>query len=226
VIISEPYKFIFVHIPKTAGLSVTDAFGKYGRPRGRSIWRSASRRLPFQESPAKAHFRVHEAASKMVQKLTRPVFDEYLSFSVIRNPFEHAVSHYEYMKQFRIKSTAEKVGKMSFVEYLTYRQGTPFWNDTIFAKMPAQAYYLTDKSGDLLVKRFVRFESLASDLEQLSVDLKLPDFALRHVNKTKADKKPTAEYYTDEAYDLVRDIYAPDFDLLGYSRTPTWQQTT
>lgn len=218
MIISEKYKFIFIHIPKTAGLSVTDAFGKYGRPRGRSLWRSMSRRLPYREAPSLAHFRVHEPASKMISKLSRPVFDSFHSFSVIRNPFEHAVSHYEYMKQFRIKSTADKVSKMSFVEYLKYRQGTPIWNDTIFAKMPAQSYYLTDATGAVVVDRLVRFENLSAELEQLSVDLKLPDFALRHVNKTKADKKPTADYYTDEAEDLVRAIYEPDFDLAGYSR--------
>lgn len=218
MILSEDYKFIFVHIPKTAGLSVTDAFGKYGRPRGRTIWRSMSRRLPFIEAPSVAHFRVHEPAEKMISKLSRPVFDSFHSFSVIRNPFEHAVSHYEYMKQFRIKSTADKVAKMTFLDYLKYRQGRPFWNDTIFAKMPAQSYYLTDKSGALAVNRLVRFENLAQELETLSVDLKLPDFKLRHVNKTKADKKPTAEYYTPETETLVREIYAPDFDLLGYSR--------
>jgi hypothetical protein len=218
MIISEQYNFIFVHIPKTAGLSVTDAFGKYGRPRGRTIWRSISRRLPFTESPATAHFRVHEPASKMIAKLTRPVFDRFLSFSVVRNPFDHAVSHYEYMKQFRIKSTADKVGEMSFRGYLEYRMRKPFWNDTIFARMPDQSYYLTDRSGALAVKRLVRFENLNAELEQLSRDLALPDFALRHVNKTKADKKPMASYYDPTTEDLVRKIYDRDFELLGYSR--------
>lgn len=218
MIISEQYGFIFVHIPKTAGLAVTDAFGKYGRPRGRTIWRSISRRMPFQESPSVAHFRVHEPASKMIAKLSRPVFDSFLSFSVIRNPFDHAVSHYEYMKQFRIKSTAQKVGDMSFREYLEYRMKPPFWNDTIFARMPDQCYYLTDKSGQIAVKRLVRFENLREELEDLSRDLKLPDFALRHVNKTKAARKPMESYYDSDTIDLVRRIYHRDFGALGYSR--------
>lgn len=218
MIISEEYKFIFVHIPKTAGLSVTDAFGKYGRPRGRPLYRSISRRLPFLESPARAHFRVHEAASKMVAKLSRPVFDQFLSFSVIRNPFDHAVSHYEYMKQFRIKSTADKVAKLSFQDYLEYRMKAPFWNDTIFARMPSQSYYLCDAAGNLLVKRLIHFERLNEELEELSRDLALPDFNLRHVNKTKAARRPMQSYYDATTEDLVRRIYAPDFDLLGYSR--------
>lgn len=217
MIISENYNFIFVHIPKTAGLSVTDAFGKYGRPRGRSLWRSISRRLPVTEKPGRAHFRVHEPASTMISKITRPVFDRFFTFSVVRNPFDHAVSHYEYMKQFRIKSTAEKVAKMSFQEYLEYRSKPPFWNDTIFARMPAQCYYLTDKNGNIVVDRLVYFENLNSELTQLAGDLKLPDFQLRHVNKTKADRKAFHTYYNDQTASLVRKIYAPDFDALGYS---------
>jgi Sulfotransferase family len=218
MILSEQYRFIFVHIPKTAGISVTEAFGKYGRSRGRPIWRSISRRLPFTESPAKAHFRVHEPASKMIRKLTRPVFDSYVSFSVVRNPFDHAISHYEYMKQFRIKPIARKVAGMSFHEYLDYRTRRPFWNDTIFAWMPDQSYYLNDTSGALAVRRLVRFENLKYELEVLSRDLSLPDFQLRHVNKTKAERRPMEQYYNSATEDLVRMIYDRDFDLLGYSR--------
>ena len=111
-------------------MSVTDAFGKYGRRKNRSIIRSATRRLPIKEHVEKAHFRYHETAGFVIKKLGRNVFKDYLSFSVVRNPFDHAVSHYEYMKQFRIRMTAAKVGSMSFSDYLEYRnkvsiKGTP-----------------------------------------------------------------------------------------------------
>ncbi len=217
VILSNDHKFIFVHIPKTAGLSVTDAFGAYGRPRGRTIWRSISRRLPFVESPEAAHFRVHEPASHMIRKLSRPVWDGFLSFSVVRDPFDHAVSHYEYMKQFRIAKVAAKVGQMSFEEYLAYRMKPPFWNDTIFARMPDQAYYLTDAEGALAVTRLIRFERLGEELAALAAELELPDFRLRHVNRTKAPKKPYREYYDATTEEMVRQIYARDFSLLGYA---------
>ncbi|MCT8160375.1 sulfotransferase family protein [Pseudoruegeria sp. SHC-113] len=218
MIISTQYNFIFVHIPKTAGMSVTDAFQKYGRPQQRTLLRSVSRRLPFHESPAKAHFRVHDPARKFTQKLGREVFDGFLSFSVIRNPFDHAVSHYEYMKQFRIKDTAEKVGKLTFEEYLDYRQQPPSGKDTIFARLPNQSYYLTDETGELLVKRLARFEDLNAELSAIAEELKLPDFQLRHINKTKSksDKKPYQDYYTPETEAVVREIYKPDFALLGY----------
>ena len=218
MIISPARNFIFVHIPKTAGLSVTDAFGKYGRPRGRSTWRSITRRLPIVESPSTAHFRVHEPARKMISKLTRPVFDQFQTFSVVRNPYYHAISHYEYMKQFRIKSTAKKVGDFTFHEYLAYRRKAPFWNDTIFARMPAQSYYLNDKNENLAVDRLIRFENLNEELGRLARDLKLPGFQLKHVNKTKSKRRSFHAYYNEETVRLVQRIYDPDFSAFGYSR--------
>jgi hypothetical protein len=218
VILSTEYNFIFVHIPKTAGLSVTDAFGKYGRGNVRTLARSISRRLPFRESPDRAHFRIHDPASKIIQKLGRDVFDAFLSFSVVRDPFDHAVSHYEYMKQFRIEGTARKVGNITFEEYLRYRMKPPFWNDTIFARLPDQAYFLTDGTGQIVVDRIVRFENLAGELEALAANLRLPEFSLRHVNRTKArsDRKPYTAYYTPETEETVRRLYRRDFALFGY----------
>ncbi|SLN19037.1 Sulfotransferase family protein [Pseudoruegeria aquimaris] len=218
MIISTQYNFIFVHIPKTAGMSVTDAFQKYGRPQGRSLLRSFSRRLPFRESPAKAHFRYHDPASTFVRKLGPEVFERFLSFSVVRNPFDHAVSHYEYMKQFRIKDIAEKVGQLSFEEYLDYRRQPPRGKDTIFARLPNQSHYLTDGAGTLLVKRLARFERLEADLSAIAEELALPEFRLRHINKTKSksEKKPYQDYYTPQTEAIVREIYKPDFALLGY----------
>lgn len=220
MILSTSKKFIFVHIPKTAGLAVTDALGAFGRGYERSLLRSLSRRLPFRESPESAHFREHEPARTMVRKLGRDVFDQFTSFSVIRNPFDHAVSHYEYMKQFRIASTARKVGRMSFREYLDYRQKPPFWNDTIFARLPDQTYFVTDDAGNVVVDRFVHFERLNDELMALADDLGLEGVTLRHVNRTKSksDKKPFQDYYDAETEEIVRTIYDRDFETFGYSR--------
>jgi hypothetical protein len=221
VIISNEYRFIFVHIPKTAGLSVTDAFGKYGRKQSRSLLRSITRRLPLRESPERAHFREHDPAFVMIRKLGREAFERFLSFSVVRNPFDHAVSHYEYMKQFRIESTARKVGEMTFEEYLVYRMKAPLWNDTIFARLPDQTYFLTDRAGDIAVDRMIRFENLSMELHDLAQELQLPEFTLQHVNKTKSrsDKRPFQSYFDHTTEELVRQIYDRDFERFGYARS-------
>lgn len=218
MILSLSQNFIFVHIPKTAGSSMTKALQPFSRDYTRTLASSLKRRIPYRENPDSVHFRVHETAAKMIQKLGRDTFDGFTTFSVVRHPYTHAVSHYEYMKQFRIASSAKKVGAMSFEEYLLNRKKRPFWNDTIFVRMPDQTYYLVDKNDEIAVDRLIRFENLVEDFQMLAQDLKLEGASIEHVNKTKAKKKPIESYFTGPCEDLVLEIYDRDFDNFGYER--------
>jgi hypothetical protein len=218
MILSLSHRFIFVHVPKTAGWSMMDTLKPYDRPDPRTFWRSISRRLPFVESPENAHFRVHETARNMIRKLSRPVWDSFYSFAVVRDPFDHAVSHYEYMKQHRSASVARRFQGMSFEEYLEDRHMRPFLKHTVFVRMPDQAHFVVDAEGKVAVNRILRFESLAADWESLTEEIGLGGTELLYVNKTRAksEKKPYTAYYTPETEETVRRLYRRDFALFGY----------
>lgn len=220
MIISTSHKFIFVHVPKTAGWSMMDTLRPFSRPEKRTLLRSLSRRLPFRESVAQAHFRVHETAAAMAAKLGRDVWDQYFSFAVVRNPFDHAVSHYEYLKQHRSESVARRFRTMSFREYLDDRLKRPFLKHTIFVRMPDQAHFLVDARGGIAVDKVLRFEALRMEWPKLTEEIGLQGTELLYVNKTKAksaDRK-LGSYYDDATFSLVKRIYHRDFDLFGYSR--------
>lgn len=218
MILSLSHRFIFVHIPKTAGSAMTDALRRFGRGKVRTLGRSLTRRLPMVEPPETAHFRVHEPARVMIRKLSRPVWDGFHSFSVVRNPFDHAVSHYEYMKQYRSAKWAARFAAMGFEEYLSYRLAPPKMLDRIFARLPDQTYYLLDEAGAVAVNRLIRFEALAEEFPRLVADLGLEGATLRRVNKTRAksDRRPFQSYYDATTLDMVRRLYARDFTTLGY----------
>jgi len=221
MIISTEHNFIFVHVPKTAGDSVTRALEPFARPLKRTIWKSIRRRLPLTDKVETIYLRKHDPASRAIARLGPDVWDRFQSFAVIRNPFDHAVSHYEFMKQFRIPTVARQVAAMSFSEYLDYRAKPPFWNDTFFARLPNQSYFLTDAKGEIAVDRLVRFEDLATDFPAACREFGLGEIALPHVNKTKSksDKKPYQDYYDERAIDGVLKLYDDDFRLLGYPRS-------
>ena len=221
MIISTEHNFIFVHVPKTAGDSVTRALQPFARPLDRTLWKSIRRRLPLKDNVETIYLRKHDPASRAIARLGRDVWDSYRSFAIVRNPFDHAVSHYEFMKQFRISSVANKVATMSFAESLDYRMKPPFWNDTFFARLPNQSFFLTDDLGAIAVDRLVRFEDLATDFPAACREIGLGEIQLPHVNKTKSktDKKPYQEYYNEEAVERVMMLYADDFRLFGYPRS-------
>ncbi len=154
----------------------------------------------------------------MIAKLSRPVWDRFFSFAVVRNPFDQAVSHYEYLKQFRNQKIARRFAAMSFEAYLQDRYNKPFWNHTLFVRMPDQTHFIIDSAGEIAVTRLLRFENLAKDFERLVHDLGLAGTQLLYVNKTKArsDKRPYQSYYNQRTEGMVREIYRRDFRLLDY----------
>ncbi len=220
MILSQSHGFIFVHVPKTAGTALTSALEPFGTNPRRTLWRSILRRLPVVQSAETVYLRKHETAAGVQRKLGAQVFERYHRFAVVRNPYDHAVSHYEFMKQFRIPKIAAKVAEMSFADYLRYRMKKPFWNDTFFARLPNQSHFLVDAAGRLLVHRLMRFERLADDFEELARDLKLGDVHLARENETisRADKRAWQSYYDAESKALAEKLYRRDFDLFGYPR--------
>ncbi len=202
---------------------MTTALAPYASPLPRTLWKSIRRRFPVRDRVETIYLRKHDPASRAIARLGRETFKSFTSFAVVRNPFDHAVSHYEFMKQFRIPKIAEKVAAMPFSDYLEYRMKPPFWNDTFFARLPNQSFFLTDDAGDLVVDHLIRFENLNQEFPATMEKLGLGPLQLPHVNKTisKSEKKPTSAYYDDRAIDLVHRLYGKDFDLLGYSRDLT-----
>lgn len=121
------------------------------------------------------------------------------------------------MKSYRIKATAEKVAQMSFSQYLDYRMQPPKGNDTLFARMPSQSYFITDKNQNLAVKELIRFETLQQDFDALCRKIGIVA-SLGHAKKSvQRDTRSTSDYYTKDCEEKVRKIYAPDFVNFGYA---------
>ena len=220
VLLSTSHNFIFVHVPKTAGSAVHVKLRPYGHESPRTALRSLSRRLPIVESPEKAHFRIHSTADEIRRKLSPRVFDRFLSFAIIRNPFDHAVSHYLYLAQYRNKRIAERFARMSFQEYLGYRLAPGRLGDRIFVRLPDQSHFVCDPDGRVLVSRVLRFETLNEDFGSLLNDLGLSPGELEKLNITKrrSASRPLQEFYTAETVALVRQLYDRDFETFGYAR--------
>ena len=218
MILSLTHNFIFVHVPKAAGSALTLALRPYSCTPQRTLWASAKRRLPIVEPPGVAHFRIHETAARIRRKLSPEVYAGFHSFAAVRDPFDHAVSHYEYMKQYRSSRIAARFAEMSFEAYLAHRLETRGPLDRLFVRLPDQCHFLVDDDRRLAVDRLLRFERLAEDFRALVEDLGLGEAQLRSVNKTKSrsDGRSYRDYYDATTEDMVRVLYARDFDMLGY----------
>ena len=82
MVISEAPPFLFVHIPKTAGTSLTVAL----RPEG-----SLNHPLCLPENQ-------HETISEFVERHGEETFQRFKPFSIVRHPVDRLVSHFTFLK--------------------------------------------------------------------------------------------------------------------------------
>lgn len=201
--ISESKRFVFVHIPRTAGTSVETALAAYARePVGFTV--EANTVLSHKHSPA-FELRAHVG----------PAFwDAAFVFSVVRDPWARMHSDYHFFREVgprllpefspRERWLTEQAGLLGFESWL--RLGADVLGIS-------QSSYLTDAAGDLLVDYVARFEHIEADFaavcRALGVEHRLP-----RVNGTRRGDHRAA--YSADAVELVARYAADDLRRFGY----------
>ncbi|MCV2869480.1 sulfotransferase family protein [Defluviimonas sp. WL0002] len=225
MLVSTSHHFIFVHIPKTAGTSIDLALRDHSLPRATRGRHLLAKLNPFPVAPDRVVMPMHSTAAQIRRKMGSEAYAQFTSFAFVRNPFDHALSHYEYLKLYRYERVARRVASMSIEEYLRWRMAARPWDRTLqtgrFVHLPDQAAFVVDGKGKVIVDRVMKFETLTSDFERLCRELKVPVAPLEHRRKTeRAERSNLREQLSDQAVGLIRRLYARDFELFGYSAEP------
>lgn len=187
------YKCIYVHIPKTGGISVNDAL--WGNPGG-----------------------VHKNMEDYAKIFGRKTLDEYFTFTIVRNPWARLVSAWVFMKaggqHARDARWAEKhlagiddfqIFVQEWVNESNIRKGIHFIPQVDFLKL----------DGRISVDFIGKLENIRQDFETVKQRIGLPYAQLPHKNKSA--HKDFRDYYTAETRDLVAAVYREDIEQLGYS---------
>ncbi|MCB1382091.1 MAG: sulfotransferase family 2 domain-containing protein [Notoacmeibacter sp.] len=208
MLISTDKKFIFVHVPKTAGTSVTNMLSPYCLTPERTSYRRFLSHVPVPEDPHKAFMRKHDKAWWLKIKLPREMFDNYLKFAVVRNPFDYAVSYYFYTRRNVTHSRHKMAMRSTFSQYLKAMERKN-WLTPV-----TQNSWLTDISGrHVIVDRILRFETLHDDLEALCGELGI-EMDMPHANSSS--HRHYSGYYSAEDRALAEKLFARDLEMFGY----------
>ena len=196
--VSSTHKFIFVHIPKTAGMSIAFSLNM-------------------------ACKRCHNSARSIQQILNKSeygkkIWQEYFKFSFVRNPRSWVISSIQYhadyfkveidpsafltqwMKQEQIEITDNFTERMS---HLLNKSQYNFLSEN------------QSEGGKLLVDFVGRFENLQQDFDYICNKVGVPQKTLPHKNKTKQYKHYT-EYYNEDTKQFIATKFAKDVEYFGY----------
>lgn len=216
MIISPGRRFIFVHIPKTGGTSLSLALEnramaddiligdtpKAVKRRGRVKKMRGDRRLW-------KHSRISDIEGlEAVGDLSR-----YFVFALVRNPWDRMVSYYHWLRDQSFEHRAVELAKeLSFSDFLNHPE------TQVMLRAERYSDYVRMQSGDELEAHFIRLEALEEDLkpveDHLGFKLDLP-----HVNRSERDADWRG-YYSDADAALVADCYAEDIARFGYGFEP------
>ena len=182
-------RFVFVHINKTAGISIERALG-----------------IEFTQ-----HFTIEELRQKFGSK----VFENTFKFSFVRNPWDKVVSHYEFRTL--TNKTGLKDHPLSFKEWvnLAYNKKDPKYYNNPKMFMP-QVDWLTDDDGKIAVDFIGRFERLQEDFDEVCDQIGLAKKKLTHQNRSRNDNSDYRAYYDEQTEAIVRNYFQRDCEVFGY----------
>ncbi|GLS40099.1 hypothetical protein GCM10010869_56960 [Mesorhizobium tianshanense] len=209
MLLSLEKNFLFIHIPKTAGSSVTRALGPWCVKPQRTQWRRLLSHLPVPEKPQNAFLRQHDKASWAKRKLPAEIYDSAYKFAVVRNPFELAVSSYYFRKEHLSGRRRNRARVLDFKTFLRYLE-----RKNRFVRVD-QTSWISDRHGNLIIDEVLRFETLAEQFNALVERLGLPG----EVKLPRTNVNAPYDYravYDDEAKSIVRRLFFRDFERFGY----------
>ena len=180
-------KFSFIHINKTGGSSIEHAL-----------------RVPL----------IHEPATIFRNNIGLSRWEQRFSFSIVRNPWDRAVSHFHYRRM--TDQTGLKDSSMTFNEWVkkVYVERCPEYVDD--EKMfLTQTDWITDENGKIIVDYIGRFEQLDETWAEICKQLNRKETPLPHVKKSS--RKNYRDYYDDESREIVGNFFKCDVDNFNYS---------
>jgi hypothetical protein len=215
--ISRQKKFIFVHIPKTAGNSITKAL------QGFSDVKLDAADSPFGRESGDNFFvtdiefgNIKHWSLENYEEVMGENIKDYLIFSCVRNPWDRIISAYFFFKQSGVEfdSRAKKLGVPSDV-FNPHELKLMIDSDNMGVRhlLRPQSEFL--KSNKNFPIHLIRYENLEADFNILNKKIGVPELVLPTLNKSKR-LEYKAVLDTKSASSITA-LYDSDIKEFGYS---------
>jgi hypothetical protein len=197
--ISFQKRFLFVHIPKTAGNSIQSVLRDYSEDELVALRGEQDGIERFGLRNPKYKIKKHSTLAEYRAALGEMDFGNLYKFTCVRNPWDRMVSY-----------------------YFTPTQKAEAWDRKKFRKIISEALLLADylrlekgeKDSFANVNYIMRFENLIDDFRTVCAALDISPLTLPRYNRS--NREHYSKYYDDELRELVHARFAAEIERFGY----------
>jgi chondroitin 4-sulfotransferase 11 len=212
MLINHEKKFIFIHVQKTAGISIESQLKES---------------LSGTEVLHGRHGRVVDG----IGEIGLDEWEKYYSFAFVRNPWDRMVSWYCMIQDAKINLPLYK-------KWFKHPFKSELWNYAITHSDNFESFienctevvfdlgcyksfafnqidYLTDDKGNIAVDFIGKFEELDKDFAKVCAHLKLDNILLSKKNQSK--HLHYSSYYSEHSINIIKKRFARDIEAFGYT---------
>jgi len=212
MVVNDIRKVIFIHIPKTGGVSVERSIhkalgGEERIPYGQLIFQPPKRE---EMIPALG---LHSTLRDYRRYFGQGINDFYI-FSIVRNPWRRMVSHYEYLVSPMFNRRVHENSKLDFPQFVQV------YKTKLLAYNLPDGYdsFLVDDYGTQL-NRVIKLENINEELPVVGNEIKLEIKEVLHMNPTDPKNKEHQnwkDYYNPGLKDRVYKMFKNDIEKYNY----------
>ena len=200
MIISHRHKFIFIHIPKTGGTSITKALMPF----------LGIKDLTGKDSHEDPLYH-HRTAQEIKKIVGEKIWNSYFKFAVVRNPWDLMVSEFHYFKNTPyLKNIVPKYDE-KIKNYSTFR--TFIEAEEKNTEKPYLKYIL-DENGKNMVDYVATLENIDSDFEKIIQRIGLRGLKMIHDNQS--EHKHYSNYYDNKTKLIVEKLFKNEIKKFDY----------
>jgi chondroitin 4-sulfotransferase 11 len=203
MIASTTHKFIFIHIPKTAGGSIKHALHKHID-------------ISTREKDWLEKLSPHPTINKLKEHFN---LDDYFKFAFVRNPWDRLVSYYYFIQRADIYLNDHN--HKWYEQCKEIVKACPTFESYVnsdYCEIDSQCSFITDEK--VCLDYIGRFENLQNDLneicDRIGIDrCVLSDDADSQIIK-KSNRGVYQSYYNNRTRHRVGEIFKKDIELFNY----------
>jgi GT2 family glycosyltransferase/glycosyltransferase involved in cell wall biosynthesis/Tfp pilus assembly protein PilF len=219
MIINNTFGFIFVHVPKCAGTTMTNLLSRCSTYNDIEVGGTAMGETIAPYFRERFSLTKHSTAMEIRRVTGDDLWRRYFSFAVVRNPYDRAYSAYKFLQRMRVKN--------SFLLFPDFVKSDYFLSEGLNRVLMPQLFWIRKNANDtqIGVDYVGRVESIDQTVQQLAI--RVPKLSNHFDNIAIPQLNRRSDYGAENLIDLLQDKgvesrifekYKIDFETFGYAR--------